>query len=278
MSRDKRPNTDSRPGTDPLIRRIQPFIDGELAADEAAAVAAEIAEDPALKDMVDEQVSARDALRSLPPLAAPQALRARVLLELDAVDREDEFLQEEVQESPVGRLSRLRAFLRGGVVLVPAAAAAALLFGVTRMSASEEVAPQIAAASDEDMSLKTLKPQPIAGAQGAALAPADGVDLVSLGDLPRTDAAGLPEFVEYSDRRGRRIVELRQPLAGALPGTPQRFRGRIYFLGRDRRGRAFIAYDDGGLAHVLMPASPAESGDLRSLLELGDRLRSGDSR
>ncbi|MEZ4383700.1 MAG: hypothetical protein R3A79_20380 [Nannocystaceae bacterium] len=253
-----------------MIRRIQPFIDGELDAEEAAAVAAEIAADPVLKDMVDEQVSARELLRELPAIAAPQALRARLLLELDAVDREDELVEEELRQAPTGRLVRLRAFFRGGMVFAPAAAAAALLFAVTRMSAPDEAPPQVAAAADSDMSLQALKAQPI---DAAPLPPATGVDLVSLGDLPQTDS-GLPEYVEYSDRRGKRIVELQQQRAGALPGTPQRYRGRIYFLGQDRRGHAFVAYDDGGVAHVLMPASPGDRGDLRALLELGDRLRS----
>ena len=65
----------------------------------------------------------RQALQKLPRPAAPQALQARVLLELDAIDRE----QAAAPALPVlaaPRWSRLRAFFRGAAVMVPAGATA----------------------------------------------------------------------------------------------------------------------------------------------------------
>ncbi len=264
----------NRPTTDPLIRRLQPYIDGELDAEQAAAVAAQIDDDPALKDMVEEQVSARQMLRDLPREAAPQALRARILLELDAVDREVELERETARERG---WSRLRSFLRGGLVLAPAAAAAALLFVVTRASVPEAPAepPTIADASDqlvpEDMSLSTLEPQVIGRAPSGAAA---GVNLVSLGQLDDADAP-MPEVIEYPlNAKGGRALELRQPSrGGALRGTLQRFRGRTYVLSKDRVGRTLVAYDDGRQLHVLMAKNQTRPGDLQELLELADRLR-----
>ena len=70
------------------IHTIQPFIDGELAEPERAEVEALLARDPALRQLVEEQLRIRQVLRDLPRATAPQALRARVLLDLDAIDRE----------------------------------------------------------------------------------------------------------------------------------------------------------------------------------------------
>jgi len=264
----------TRHTTDPLIRRLQPFIDGELDSTEAAKVAAEIAADPALKDMVDEQVTARQALQDLPKENASQSLRARILLELDAVDREAEYDDEVAQQRT---WSRLRGFLRGGLVIAPAAAAAVLLFAVTRVSTPEAAPIQLAATPDaEDMSLSALTPQIVGAAPGDAAA---GINLVSLGDLDDTSVPG-PELFEYPlGERGGRAVELRQPSrGGALRGTPYTFHGQTYVLSRDRVGRPLVAYDDGVLLHVLVPSIPSGDGDLRDLLELGDRLRRAPTR
>lgn len=263
----------TRPSTDPLIRRLQPYIDGELDAEAAAAVADEIEDDPALKDMVEEQVSARQMLRELPRETAPQALRARILLELDAVDREVELDEETARKRG---WSRLRSFLRGGLVLAPAAAAAGVLFAITRASLPEAPAesPTIAAADQnvqEDISLSALEPQVIGRPQSGAAA---GVNLVSLGQLDDADAP-MPEVIEYPlNPNGGRALELRQPSrGGALRGTLQRFRGRTYMLSTDRVGRTLVAYDDGRQLHVLMAKNPAKGSDLQELLELADRLR-----
>ena len=107
--------------SDSLIGLIQPYVDDVLPPDERARVDAVLAEDPVLREMVEEQCSVRQALQKLPRPAAPQALQARVLLELDAIDRE----QAAAPALPViaaPRWPRLRSFFRGAAVMVPAGA------------------------------------------------------------------------------------------------------------------------------------------------------------
>ncbi len=264
----------TRPSTDPLIRRLQPYIDGELNSEAAAAVAAEIADDPALKDMVEEQQSARQILQELPRESAPQALRARVLLELDAVDREAEFDEEAARERGWGRL---RSFFRGALVLTPAAAAAVLLFALIRVDTPAPTDPPVAVSSaPEDMSFSSLQPQIVGLPPTGAAA---GVNLVSLDEL---DGSGnpQPELFEYPlGRSGARALELRQVShGGALRGIRQSYRGRIYYLSTDRIGRPVVTYDDGAQLHVLISTNSAEGGDLRALLDLGDQLRQRSTR
>ncbi|HFE44656.1 MAG TPA: hypothetical protein ENJ18_04060 [Nannocystis exedens] len=264
----------SRPSTDPLIRRLQPYIDGELDSETAASVAAEIAEDPALKDMVEEQLRSRQLLQSLEKETAPQALRARVLLELDAVDRETEFDKEAARKRGWGRL---RNFFRGALVLTPAAAAALFLFAITRVgtpaSTDSPIAPP---AVQQDMSLSTLQPQIIDRPMSGA---AEGVNLVSLGKL---DSSGdpQPELFEYRlNRYGARAFELRQASrGGTLRGTRRSYRGRTYFVSTDRIGRPVVAYDDGRQLHILVSTDPTDGGDLQALLKLGAMLRQRSSR
>ncbi len=264
----------TRPSTDPLIRRLQPYIDGELDSNAAATVAAEIAEDPVLKDMVEEQLSTRQLLRGLAKETAPQALRARVLLELDAVDRETEFNKEAARERGWGRL---RSFFRGAMVLTPAAAAALLLFTLTRSQPPASTDSPIAQQTvQKDMSLPSLQPQLIDKPVRSA---AEGVNLVSLGEFD-SSGAPQPELFEYRlGRSGARALELRQASrGGALRGIRQSYRGRTYFLSTDRIGRPVVAYDDGQQLHILVSTDPAEGGDLQALLKLGDQLRQRSTR
>ena len=111
----------------PLERLVQPYLDDELAPEEVVAFERRLDDDPGLRDLVHEQAEVRDALRSLPRDAAPPSLRARILLELDAVDREPTVV-------PLSRrlARRSGALLRGALVMIPASAAALALFFLAR--------------------------------------------------------------------------------------------------------------------------------------------------
>ncbi|MEZ4452051.1 MAG: hypothetical protein R3B09_21485 [Nannocystaceae bacterium] len=292
------PTPPPRPlSSDSLIGRLVPFIDGELDDDERAAVEAELARDPELRAMVEEQVAVRGLLRQLPSDGAPQGLAARIRLDLDAVDREaalggakdDESLEAAIVP-PLGDLDEARArrgwprvagFLRGALVMVPAAAAAALLFAFTRFAAPEAALeasspPSVAAASP------TAHPFAADGVPvivGAPPGDAPGVSLAGLTELGADDPS-MPEVVEYTiDARGTRVVDVRRPAAaaGPLPGVVLRYQDHDYHAVRDRLGRVLISFTADGTTHVLVPASTSAATDPQRLLELAHTLRLGAS-
>jgi hypothetical protein len=117
------------------IALLQPFVDGELADAERELVARQIADNPAYQAFVREQQQVRAALRTLARETAPPELRARVIAELDVVAAE----RERGRLAPI--LDRARSFGRGAMLMVPAAAAAAVLFFLT--SNSPWVAPEL---------------------------------------------------------------------------------------------------------------------------------------
>jgi hypothetical protein len=107
------------------IALLQPFVDGELADAERELVARQIADNPAYQAFVREQQQVRATLRTLARETAPAELRARIAAELDAVVAE----REQGRLAPL--LDRAKSFGRGAMLMVPAAAAAAVLFFVT---------------------------------------------------------------------------------------------------------------------------------------------------
>src|SRR5690349_9204182 len=111
------------------IALLQPFVDGELADAEREMVARQIADNPAYQTFVREQQEVRAALRTLARETAPAELRARILAELDAVEAE----RKRGRLAPV--IDRMKSFGRGAMLMIPAAAAAAVLFFVTRDAA-----------------------------------------------------------------------------------------------------------------------------------------------
>lgn len=237
------------------LHTLQPFIDGELTDAEHAEVEAQLARDPALRELAEEQLKIRQVLRDLPKATAPQALRARVLLELDAIDREH---APAPAAPPPPRFARLRAFLRGAAVMVPAGAAALALFVVTRSLERPSAPP---AAAPRDLAVRIVD---VPDAEG----PIRPVSLAT----PTADEVvyevGPRRFI---DRRGRAG-------AGELPGAVQVYRGASYHLGRAADGRLTVAFDVGGVRHTLREevalAAPPEQR-VRSLLELGHFVRTG---
>lgn len=110
------------------IALLQPFVDGELADAERDLVAREIADNPAYQAFVREQQQVRATLRTLARETAPPELRVRIVAELDQAAAE----RQHGRLAPV--LDRVRSFGRGAMLMVPAAAAAGVLFLVTSNS------------------------------------------------------------------------------------------------------------------------------------------------
>lgn len=273
--------------SDSLVALLQPYIDGELDEAMSAAALARLDADPELRLIVEEQRAARSALRAAPRESAPAGLRARLLLDLDAVDHERAVVAAPTRSG----WPRARALLRGAVVMMPAAAAAALLFVALRAGApaldADAPAPSLAAvdpATDDaaDRASPVLPPLDMAprvlgAAPGAA---PTGVTLVGLGDAA---APSEVEAIEY-ELGGGRILELRRPaLRASREGDEIRYRGDLYQLRRDPRGRAVVVFIDGAVEHTLVvaaldPREIAPGSEQRLLLELGHRLRHGSAR
>ncbi|PRP95659.1 hypothetical protein ENSA5_37920 [Enhygromyxa salina] len=111
-----------------VVALLQPFVDGELSDDEHELVARQIAINPEYQAIVREQQGVRAALRSLERELAPAGLRERILADLDAVEAEQRAAEQRGWFAPV--VGRIKAFGRGAMLMVPAAAAAAVLFVV----------------------------------------------------------------------------------------------------------------------------------------------------
>lgn len=269
--------------SDSLIALIQPFLDDELGPTERARVETQLAADPVLRDMVEEQRTVRQVLRDLPKETAPQALQARVLLELDAVDREHAAEAAHAEHSKPRLRERLRSFFRGAAVMVPAGATALALFLVTRTGTEGQVAPAndpIAAASTPTAATTTPTPSPLAKTPlmlGAAASPSPGVRLVGA-PLPNGEREpGGPVYVER--RVGDRVLlDRHEPAGGPIPGTAHAHRGRDYWLGRVQ-GRPAVGFESDGIRHTLTRNDDHGLRDDREyllLLSLGDALRNAE--
>jgi anti-sigma factor RsiW len=289
-----------------VVALLQPFVDGELSDEERALVASRIAENPEYHAIVREQQQVRAALRSISREVAPASLRERVLADLDAVDEERRATEERGWFAPV--VGRIKAFGRGAMLMVPAAAAAVVLFVVANnagwisgpgvdgthvdggMASSLSVRPKHHAAPAEparpelgtdDSSL----PHPPDSELGFAvqIAPQrslpDGVALVS--DDP--SSASSSAMVRYRDGGGAVMVD-RQRRAGVaqLRGTRQVFREHDYHLGRDDQGRPRVEFQVGRVHHSLVLEGGAEQGgadvtidapEFERLLIVADALR-----
>jgi anti-sigma-K factor RskA len=243
--------------SDSLLGLIQPYIADELPPAERARVDARLADDPQLRDIIAEQRAIRQDLRDMSPEAAPQALRARVLLELDSVDRER--ASERPAAPQPGPWQRLRALLRGAAVMIPASATAVALFLVVRT----DPAPTVAVAD-----VATTNAPIVVGRDNGAVHPA--VRLVGAS----VDAARSPAIrtLAVGDRR---VLDRQDPAGGLVPGNAREFRGQRFWLGH-LGDRPAVAFEVGGVRHTLTAADgPRLRDDLEFLflLEIGDQLR-----
>lgn len=275
------------------ISLLQPFVDGELADAERELVARKIADNPDYQAFVREQQEVRAALRTLARETAPPELRARILAELDAVEAD----RRRGRFAPV--LGRLRSFGRGAMLMVPAAAAAAVLFIVARnveWHAPELEGAHIDGAMTTSSKLVRGEAKPTrsdpAPAEPAAKAPAPetetdaslptgeqladnlgfAVQVAPAQSLPDgvalvTDSAAVPGssvMVRYGVGGGAVVVD-HQWRAGAvgLRGARQVFRGHDYYLARDDHGRPQVGFQLGSVQHQLVLEGAQPRGGMR---------------
>lgn len=247
--------------SDSLIGLIQPYVADELTPEERERALLRLADDPVLRDMVEEQRTIRQDLQDMSPEAAPQALRARVLLELDAVDRER--AAERASESPAvrepqpGPWRRLRALLRGAGVMVPAGATAVALFLAVRTGEPEVTVAEAPQAQTAPI---------VVGRDNGDVHP--GVRLVGADvDSPRPNVRAL-------DVDGRRVLDRQDPAGGLVPGNARTYRGARFWLGH-LGGRPAVAFEADGTRHTLTSEGPRLRDDLEFLflLDVGHELR-----
>ncbi|MCA9685631.1 MAG: hypothetical protein KC457_25870, partial [Myxococcales bacterium] len=153
-------------------------------------------------------------------------------------------------------VGRIKAFGRGSMLMVPAAAAAVLLFFTVRSGALDDMMgeePVDGVHVDGGMT-GTLKPGQRSAEQDFTVQVAPpralpaGVALVS--DDPQVSPASV---VRYRDGEGRLFVDTQRAAPTAVPtGTRQVFRGHPYYLDRDGEGRIRVEFGVGPVYHSLV--------------------------
>ncbi len=297
---------------------LQPHVDGELADAEQQRVAEHLDGCDACRAAVSEQMWVRATLRSVERQPAPQALRARVLLGLDEVDSEAE--AEAAASAPPPSLgARLRArtsdLMRGGMVMLPAAAVAAGLFlvargglqpvqtmpasglstAMTRATVSKD-APKTAPAPVAALpGLSAIQPQVAFPIQVASPSGKERVQLVgarldpTAGNAQQLGARLRYRVFEGAAGREHHIIDRQRPVGGPSPtGTPVTFKGQQYTVSRADSGAPTVQFEHGGVAHMLTleggPRSQTaetvhvESPDFSVLLDVADRVARSSSR
>jgi anti-sigma factor RsiW len=275
-----------------IVALLQPFVDGELSDDERELVAGQIALNPDFQAIVREQQQVRAALRELERELAPAGLRERILAELDAVQAEQQAAEQRGWFAPVA--GRIKAFGRGAMLMVPAVAAAGLLFVIANKAGwiSADVGldgahvdgglatsmplrakPNSQAKAESAAEVGPSEPEPatdpslpsgerLAENQGFAVQVApprslpNDVALVSDSEA----APGSSAMVRYRDAAGALMVD-RQRRAGVaeLRGQRSSTLGHDYYLARDEQGRAQVEFRLGGVHHSLV----LEGGEAR---------------
>lgn len=264
-----------------LVGLLQPYVDGELSAEENHLVAEQVAANPEFQAIVGEQQRVRSLLRELALEGAPSGLRARILADLDAVDRERQRAERRGWIAPV--VGRLRAFGKGTLSMMPAAAAAAVLFFAVRSGNLDPLGADGAGQIEGSLGQSLALHRPGAGEDETERFP---IQFAAADSLPagveQVSASTDSRAINYRDAEGRVMVD-RQRRAAMVEasGTPEVFRGHAYYLGRDGRGRARVEFVLGPVHHSLtveqgqtpLTAIDAAEPDFRRLLELGEALR-----
>jgi anti-sigma factor RsiW len=263
---------------------LQPYVDGELPTDEQERVAEHLGGCKGCRAAVTEQSWVRAALRALPREPAPQAMRAKVLLALDGVDREREAAAPAIVPAQPSLWSRMWSSLadlgRGGLIMVPAGAAAIGLFFVVKdasipapsAAGTTNAAPAALggalspgtkgtipapAASDDDPTAALPQLQPQVGFEPQVPGPApspDSVQLVAAGvDGSTANAARLRfELLRRGQPTGHHLIDRQRPADGtALRGELLSVGGREYHLERDAAGAAVLHFVVGSVAHTV---------------------------
>ncbi|KIG13062.1 hypothetical protein DB30_00599 [Enhygromyxa salina] len=271
------------------VALLQPFVDGELSDDERELVAAQIARNPEFQAIVREQQEVRAALRELERELAPDGLRARILADLDAVQAEQRAAEHSGWLAPVA--GRIKAFGRGALLMVPAVAAAGLLFVIasnadwvgneglsgahidgglaTSMPARSKSSPEQASAklAPTQPPAPEVAPEPPPDPSlpsGERLAENQGfaVQVAPPRSLPKnvalvSDSKTAPAssaMVRYRDGAGALMVDRqrRAGVAAELHGRQLAVLGHDYYLSRDEQGRAQVEFRLGAVHHSLV--------------------------
>jgi len=251
---------------------LQPYIDGELSTEEHERVARHLESCTGCRSAVREQHWVRTVLKTLEREPAPQALRARILLGLDAVDAEtaEAATRASVVQGLGGRiLRRVRDLARGGMIMIPAGAVAVALFVAarqgmlpgdsdTKAATAGSLVDQSNSKEDEDVlrALEELRPQldfpvQVARRQGAAQLVGAGLEANVPHPLGGPGARLEYDVPEPGGVATRVIDRQAQPSGFAPRGDRKVFRGRTYYLDRDGEGRPVVYVQVGGVAHVL---------------------------
>jgi anti-sigma factor RsiW len=267
-----------------LVGLLQPFVDGELSAEEHRLVAEQVATNPEYQAIVDEQLQVQSLLRSVARSVAledaPDRLRVRILADLDALDEERQRAERRGWLAPV--VGRLRAFGKGTMLMMPAAAAALVLFFAVRNGNLDPIDPIGGVHVDGGLG-QSFAPHLRARADETERFP---IQLAAAGSLPRgveqVSASTDSRAIDYRDAEGRVMVDRQRRAAMTEPtGTRQVFRGNTYYLASDARGRARVEFVLGPVHHSLtveqghtrVAAIDAAEPDFRRLLELAEALR-----
>ncbi|MCH9685451.1 MAG: zf-HC2 domain-containing protein [Deltaproteobacteria bacterium] len=275
---------------------LQPYVDGEVTSPEQEQVGAHLESCAGCRAAVSEQAWVRATLQAVERDVAPQALRAKVLLGLDGIDREH--AAEAAAAAPPGlgsRIwSRVRDLGRGGLIMVPAGAVAVALFFmaregvVTPEGADPSASPGYGLGSailpgaeaslphgDEDVmrAVGDLEPQVGFAVQMPTSTSTKDVQLVAAtldrgGASRQTPAARL----RYQLGDGLHLIDRQLPAGSFSPtGTSRTISGRAYHMHRDEAGRPVISFESSGVAHVLLlegaSVPPGERGEYDLLLK-----------
>ncbi len=252
---------------------LQPYVDGEVTGEEQVQVGAHLETCSGCRAAVSEQAWVRATLQTVERDVAPQALRAKVLLGLDTIDRER--AAEAAASAPPGlgrRIwSRVRELGRGSLIMVPAGAVAVALFFmvsegvVTPEGADVSASPGYGLGgaiealphhNDDDVmrAVAELEPQVGFDVQIPQADSAKNVQLVAAtldrgGRDRKTPAARL----RYQLPDGVHVVDRQVPAGAFSPlGTSRHISGRAYHIHRDDTGRPIISFKLGGVGHVLV--------------------------
>lgn len=283
------------------VSLLQPYIDGELDEAQCAHVERQIAGNPEYEAFVSEQREVQALLRGLAPELAPPGLRERVFADLDEIDSELRDAEQRGWLAPI--VGRIKAFGKGAMLMVPAVAAAGVLFVVASnagwtgslgdehvdggMASSLEVGPKLVQRAEPAPEPAPEDARELPGAEELGFA----VQVAPARALPQGVAQvrdsvarpGSSAMVRYRDAEGVVMVD-HQRRAGVAPlrGTSTEVEGHTYHLGRDALGRAFVEFHLAGVHHSLMlegeqgsgsSTISAEEPDFSALLSVAAALR-----
>jgi anti-sigma factor (TIGR02949 family) len=270
---------------------LQPYVDGELASAEQERVAAHVECCRPCRSAISEQQWVRATLRAVKRDVAPTSLRARILLELDDVDREV-VVPAPTRPSWWARLgSAIADAGRGAMIMVPAGAVAVGLFFVAR----EGFTPAESMPDGLGSALTRVRADAVAGGTSHPTPPRPGASLPpmspsSLGasklgelQLVRADVPGTAhpphvpgarlryEIVRDGLPTGQHVIDQQAP-AGVRPsGTLVEFRGRQFLLDRTSGDEPAVHFELAGVSHMFVLEGAERERDYSVLLELVDQ-------